>query len=31
MASTFEWNKNKSNRNLKKHGVDFEGAKTIFK
>jgi len=30
MALTFEWDKNKSNRNLKKHGVDFEEAKTIF-
>ncbi len=30
MAITFEWDENKLNRNLKKHGVDFEEAKTIF-
>lgn len=30
MALIFEWDKSKSNRNLKKHGVDFEEAKTIF-
>jgi uncharacterized DUF497 family protein len=30
MVLTFEWDKNKSKRNLKKHGVDFEEAKTIF-
>ena len=30
MALTFEWDENKSDRNLKKHGVDFEEAKTIF-
>jgi len=30
MVLTFEWNENKSKRNLKKHGVDFEEAKTIF-
>jgi uncharacterized DUF497 family protein len=30
MVLTFEWDKNKSKRNLKKHGVNFEEAKTIF-
>lgn len=30
MPLTFEWDETKSNRNLKKHGVDFEEAKTIF-
>lgn len=30
MALTFEWDENKSKRNLKKHDVDFEEAKTIF-
>ena len=30
MALTFEWDENKSELNLKKHGVDFEEAKTIF-
>ena len=30
MELTFEWDENKSKRNLKKHGVDFEEAKTIF-
>ena len=26
----FEWNKRKGNTNLKKHGVSFEEAKTVF-
>ena len=30
MALTFEWDENKSKHNLKKHGIDFEEAKTIF-
>ena len=30
MPLTFEWDETKSKRNLKKHGVDFEEAKTIF-
>ena len=30
MSLTFEWDENKSKRNLKKHNVDFEEAKTIF-
>ncbi len=30
MALTFEWDENKSKRNLKNHGVDFDEAKTIF-
>ena len=30
MALTFEWDENKSELNLKKHGIDFEEAKTIF-
>ena len=30
MALTFEWDENKSKRNLKKHNIDFEEAKTIF-
>ena len=30
MALTFEWGENKSELNLKKHGVDFAEAKTIF-
>jgi uncharacterized protein len=27
---TFSWNENKSKINLKKHGVSFEEAKTVF-
>jgi uncharacterized protein len=30
MSLTFEWDENKSKRNLKKHDVDFEEAKTVF-
>lgn len=30
MALTFEWDENKSRHNLKKHGIDFKEAKTIF-
>jgi hypothetical protein len=30
VALTFEWDENKSERNFKKHDVDFEEAKTIF-
>ncbi len=30
MTLVFEWDENKSKRNLEKHGVDFEDAKTIF-
>ena len=30
MPLTFEWDENKSDRNLNKHGVAFEEAKTIF-
>lgn len=26
----FEWNKNKADRNLSKHGVSFEEAQTVF-
>ena len=26
----FEWNKNKAVKNLSKHGVSFEEAKTVF-
>jgi uncharacterized DUF497 family protein len=26
----FEWNENKAERNLSKHGVSFEEAKTVF-
>jgi uncharacterized DUF497 family protein len=26
----FEWNESKANANLKKHGVSFEEAKTVF-
>ena len=26
----FEWNESKAQRNLKKHGVSFEEAKTVF-
>jgi uncharacterized DUF497 family protein len=30
MTFKFEWDENKSKRNLKKHGVDFEEGKTVF-
>lgn len=30
MALTFEWNENKAKENLRKHGVNFEEAKTVF-
>jgi uncharacterized protein len=30
MSLTFEWDRDKSKRNLKKHGVSFEEATTIF-
>lgn len=30
MALTFEWDENKSKQNLKKHGVTFGEAKTVF-
>ena len=30
MALTFEWDENKGERNLKKHGVSFEEASTVF-
>ena len=30
MALKFEWDENKSKRNLKKHGVDFKEGKTVF-
>lgn len=30
MALTFEWDGNKSKHNLKKHGVAFDEAKTVF-
>jgi len=30
MALTFEWDENKSKQNLKKHGVTFVEAKTVF-
>ena len=30
MALTFEWDEEKSGSNLKKHGVSFEEAKTVF-
>jgi len=30
MALTFEWDEIKSKLNFKKHGVDFDEAKTIF-
>jgi uncharacterized DUF497 family protein len=30
MALTFEWDEEKSRQNLRKHGVSFEEAKTIF-
>lgn len=30
MSLTFEWDEDKAEENLKKHGVGFEEAKTIF-
>ena len=30
MALTFEWDEEKSKRNVRKHGVTFEEAKTVF-
>ena len=30
MGLTFEWDENKADRNLKKHGVSFEEASTVF-
>ena len=30
MSLIFEWNENKANENLKKHGVSFDEAKTVF-
>ena len=30
MGLTFEWDKNKAKQNLKKHGVSFEEAATVF-
>ena len=30
MALTFEWDKNKAEENLRKHGVGFEETKTVF-
>jgi len=30
MNLQFEWNQNKSDRNLQKHGVSFEEAQTVF-
>lgn len=30
MALIFEWDENKALKNKRKHGVDFEEAKTIF-
>lgn len=30
MSLTFEWDANKADRNLKKHGVSFEEASTVF-
>src|SRR5665213_3543129 len=29
-AAVFQWDENKARRNLEKHGVDFEEAKTAF-
>ena len=31
MGLTFEWDENKAERNLKKHGVSFEEASTVFR
>jgi hypothetical protein len=30
MEPTFEWNAKKARRNLRKHGVSFEEAKSVF-
>ena len=30
MQLSFEWDENKANENLRKHGIDFTEAKTIF-
>jgi uncharacterized DUF497 family protein len=30
LSLTFEWDENKANENLKKHGVSFDEAKTVF-
>jgi len=30
MSLTFEWDENKARQNLKKHGVSFEEAATVF-
>ena len=30
MSLTFEWDENKAKQNLKKHGVSFEEATTVF-
>jgi uncharacterized DUF497 family protein len=30
MGLTFEWDENKARQNLKKHGVSFEEASTVF-
>ncbi len=30
MALTFEWDEGKSKRNLRKHGVAFDEARTVF-
>ncbi len=30
MGLTFEWDENKAKKNLKKHGVSFEEAATVF-
>ena len=30
MGLTFEWDRNKAEENLKKHGVSFEEATTVF-
>jgi len=30
MAFTFEWDEGKSRRNVRKHGVTFEEAKSVF-
>ena len=27
---SFEWDENKNRENFKKHGIDFEEAKTVF-
>lgn len=30
MSLTFEWDERKSKKNIRKHGVSFEEAKTVF-